>query len=95
MTQHPEVLAKLRQEIMNMVGPTQRPTFEAIKDMKYLRAIINGTLFERNGTRELIRHPETLRLLPPVPFNLKEAVESRVWVDPKSGDRFYIPAGVG
>lgn len=39
---HPRVLARLREEIMTKVGPADRPTYEDIRDMKYLRAVING-----------------------------------------------------
>ncbi|KAG8855030.1 hypothetical protein FRB96_007225 [Tulasnella sp. 330] len=73
---HPPVLARLRAEIMEVIGPTERPGFEQIKDMKYLRAVIN----------------ESLRLLPPVPFDLKTSVNSTTLVDPKTGVRHYVPA---
>jgi hypothetical protein len=38
----PEVTARLREEIMTFVGPSDRPTYDNIKQMKYLRAVING-----------------------------------------------------
>ncbi|EAU82482.2 cytochrome P450 monooxygenase pc-3 [Coprinopsis cinerea okayama7 len=57
LSQHPDVLARLRQEILEVVGETRRPTFDDMKDMKYLRAVIN----------------ETLRLYPAVPFNVRFA----------------------
>ncbi|KAG9036399.1 hypothetical protein FRB95_008940 [Tulasnella sp. JGI-2019a] len=38
---HPQVLARLRKEVMDVIGPIERPDFEQIKDMKYLRAVIN------------------------------------------------------
>ena len=44
LSQHPEALAKLRNEILNRVGPSRRPDYDDLKDMKYLRAVINGTL---------------------------------------------------
>ncbi|KAJ3521221.1 hypothetical protein NMY22_g12406 [Coprinellus aureogranulatus] len=44
LSQHPEVLRKLREEILEKVGETRRPTFTDMKDMKYLRAVINETL---------------------------------------------------
>lgn len=42
LSQHPEVLKKLRQEILDRVGPHNRPTYDNFRDMKYLRAVING-----------------------------------------------------
>ena len=33
---------RLRQEVLEHVGPTRRPTFDDIRDMKYLRAVLNG-----------------------------------------------------
>jgi hypothetical protein len=38
------VLARLREEILSKVGPSARPTYDNIRDMKYLRAFINGKL---------------------------------------------------
>lgn len=42
LTQHPDVLRRLRQEILDVVGPTKQPTYDDIRGMKYLRAVING-----------------------------------------------------
>ena len=33
---------RLRQEVLAHVGPTRRPTSDDIRDMKYLRAVLNG-----------------------------------------------------
>ncbi|KAG5339747.1 hypothetical protein C0989_003864 [Termitomyces sp. Mn162] len=41
---YPTVHARLREEVLDQVGPTKRPDFDDIKDMKYLRAVINETL---------------------------------------------------
>ncbi|KDQ58030.1 hypothetical protein JAAARDRAFT_34843 [Jaapia argillacea MUCL 33604] len=57
MALHPEVTQKLRAEVLQHCGPTQAPTYEAIKSLRYMRAVIN----------------ETLRLFPPVPLNVRES----------------------
>lgn len=51
---HPEVVRKLRGEILDKVGPSRPPTYEDLKSMPYLQHVMN----------------ETLRLYPPVPFNV-------------------------
>ena len=50
LAEHPDVMQRLRAEVLSMVGRTRRPTYEDIRNMKFLRAVIN----------------ETLRLHPPV-----------------------------
>ena len=50
LAEHPAVLERLRREVLDVVGPTHRPTYEHIREMKYMRAFIN----------------EVLRLYPPV-----------------------------
>jgi hypothetical protein len=42
LAEHPEISDRLRQEILGKVGPTNRPSYDDIRDMKYLRAFING-----------------------------------------------------
>ncbi|KAH8832425.1 cytochrome P450 monooxygenase pc-1 [Flagelloscypha sp. PMI_526] len=78
LAKYPNVMQRLRDEVMDKVGPTSRPTFDVIKDMPYLRAVLN----------------ETLRLFPVVPFNVRSAVEARVWPSPDPTEKpIYIPAG--
>ncbi|KAG8734304.1 hypothetical protein FRC12_018563, partial [Ceratobasidium sp. 428] len=60
---NPEVLAKLRAEVLARVGPTNYPTSDDFREMKYLRAVIN----------------ETLRLFPAVPLNERTSVKSTVF----------------
>lgn len=56
---HPEVVAKLRAEIMETVGDERTPTYADLKGMKYLQNVMN----------------ETLRLYPVVPFNVRMALK--------------------
>ncbi|KAJ7573580.1 cytochrome P450 [Mycena floridula] len=44
LSQRPDILARLRKEVFEQVGSTRRPTYDDIRDMKYLRAFINETL---------------------------------------------------
>ncbi|RYP14235.1 hypothetical protein DL765_006515 [Monosporascus sp. GIB2] len=56
---HPEVVQKLRNEVINQVGPNRTPTYRDLKDMRYLQNVMN----------------ETLRLYPAVPFNVRRALK--------------------
>ena len=51
---HPEIVRKLRKEILDKVGPSRPPTYEDLKSMPYLQHVMN----------------ETLRLYPSVPYNV-------------------------
>lgn len=42
LAENPHVLETLRTEILTKIGPGRRPTFDDFRDMKYLRAFING-----------------------------------------------------
>ncbi|KAK2057795.1 cytochrome P450 [Colletotrichum caudatum] len=56
---HPEVVTKLRAEIIEHVGLDRAPTYTDLKNMKYLQNVMN----------------ETLRLYPAVPFNVRLALK--------------------
>lgn len=55
----PSIFAKLRQEIIETVGLDDKPTYQHLKDMKYLQHVVN----------------ETLRLYPIVPYNVRVALK--------------------
>ncbi|KAJ7053504.1 cytochrome P450 [Mycena amicta] len=74
---YPAICQRLRAEVIAHVGPARRPTYDDIKDMKYLRAVIN----------------EALRLYPPVPFNVRDSIEATTWPSPDPNEKpIYIPA---
>ncbi|KAF8554979.1 cytochrome P450 [Imleria badia] len=75
LSQHPNVLHKLREEILSVVGSSRNPTRENLREMKYLKAVIN----------------ETLRLYPPVPFNSRTSVAPVVFPATKGGQPIYVP----
>ncbi|KAI1802482.1 glycoside hydrolase family 20 protein [Daldinia bambusicola] len=58
LARHPEIVHKMRQEIIDQVGLDRTPTYADLKSMKYLQNVIN----------------ETLRLYPAVPFNVRHAL---------------------
>ncbi|KAH8799628.1 cytochrome P450 [Flagelloscypha sp. PMI_526] len=78
LAQRPDIVVRLREEILDKVGPSREPTIEDFRDMKYLRAVCN----------------ETLRLYPVVPFNLKQTLGPQIlpnMSDPKAKP-WYFPA---
>lgn len=58
LSKSPQTVAKLRDEIITTVGLENTPTYQHLKDMKYLQHILN----------------EILRLYPVVPFNVRLAL---------------------
>ncbi|KAK0479858.1 cytochrome P450 [Armillaria luteobubalina] len=77
LSMYPETCARLRQEILARVGPNRMPTFEDIKEMKFLRAVIN----------------ETLRLYPVVPFDVRDSINATTFPSTDPSEKpFYIPA---
>ncbi|KAI0638092.1 cytochrome P450 monooxygenase pc-3 [Trametes polyzona] len=79
MALYPHVFQRLRAEVLEKVGPTQMPTFDDVRNMKYLRAVIN----------------ETLRLYPIVPFNIRVAIRDTTLPNPTdpNGPRIFVPKG--
>ncbi|KAJ7159959.1 cytochrome P450 monooxygenase CYP63 [Mycena crocata] len=81
---YPEVAKKLREEVLEHCGLHGAPTYENIKNMKYMRAVIN----------------EVLRLYPPVPLNVRESRAEACTLPPSDGSYhsddsrpFYMPGG--
>jgi cytochrome P450 len=56
---YPEIVRKLRNEVLATVGPTRMPSYDDLKNMTYLTHTLN----------------ETLRLYPAVPYNVRAALE--------------------
>ncbi|KAI6040651.1 cytochrome P450 [Pisolithus marmoratus] len=75
LSQHPDILKRLRAEVLSKVGSSRRPTYDDVREMKYMRAVIN----------------ETLRLYPPVPFNFRTNTEAVIWSGVNGGPPIYIP----
>ncbi|KAG2105766.1 cytochrome P450 [Suillus discolor] len=76
---HPEILSRLREEIISKVGLTRMPTYGDIKEMKYIQAVLN----------------ETMRLFPALPFDVREAVHDTTWTSPEPGKKpLFVPGGV-
>ncbi|KAG8903345.1 hypothetical protein FRB99_003407 [Tulasnella sp. 403] len=76
LSQHPEVFNTLREEVLSTVGSTEHPDHQQIKQMKYLRAVLN----------------ETLRLFPPVPVDARTSCKEAIIPSPQSrGGGVYVP----
>lgn len=58
LARNPDMVAKLRAEILQTVGRDRTPSYEHLKNMPYLKAVLN----------------ETLRIYPVVPFNVRFAL---------------------
>jgi cytochrome P450 len=78
-SRHPDVLSRLRREISEYVGDGQ-PEYQHLKDMKYLKAVIN----------------EIQRLYPIVPVNARQAIENTTLPHgggPSETSPIFIPKG--
>ncbi|GAB7349248.1 hypothetical protein MBLNU459_g8405t2 [Dothideomycetes sp. NU459] len=78
LSKRPDIWAKLREEVDSLGG--QPPSYEQLKEFKYLRAILN----------------ESLRLYPVVPVNTREALEDTVLPlggGPDGTSPVFVPKG--
>ena len=69
LSEHPDIEKRLRQEIYDKVGRTERPRYDQMREMKYMRAFINGMYLQFCIDRNLlltVSMAEVLRLYPPV-----------------------------
>ena len=69
LSEHPNIEKRLRQEIYDKVGRTGRPTYDQMREMRYMRAFLNGIYSQFCIDRNLLLTffmAEVLRLYPPV-----------------------------
>ncbi|KAF8164774.1 cytochrome P450 monooxygenase pc-2 [Crassisporium funariophilum] len=75
--EHPDIEKRLRNEVFKLVGPRGRPTYDHMREMKFMRAFIN----------------EVLRLYPSVPFDARISTKAVVWPSKSPNSKpIYIPA---
>ncbi|KAJ2932579.1 hypothetical protein H1R20_g4532, partial [Candolleomyces eurysporus] len=46
LAEHPDTLSRLREEILTSIGPDRKPTYADLREMKYLRAVLNALEFD-------------------------------------------------
>lgn len=44
LAEHPGIEKRLREEIFAKVGPTEAPKYEQMREMRYVKAFLNGAL---------------------------------------------------
>lgn len=95
LSKHPEVCKRLRQEILEHVGESRRPTFDDLKDMKYLRAVINETIRLYPAVYVMLAiHPTRNRTNHEMlsPFNVRTTSKEVVLPGKYGKEPFYLPA---
>lgn len=87
LSEHRDVEQRLRQEIYDKVGQTGRPTYDQMREMKYMRAFLNGMCLKLRIEWNLLLTTsytiEVLRLYPPVLvfFSLPFSLWNLIYVD--------------
>jgi len=72
---HPAVFKTLREEVIKVCGPDGQPTYESVRELKYMRAVLN----------------EVLRLFPPVPVNARSSLTHAAVLPPSPFSRPNAP----
>lgn len=54
LSMYPRILQRLRAEILEKVGTANRPTYDHIREMKYLRAVLNGEQGRRQSSPDYL-----------------------------------------
>jgi hypothetical protein len=60
LAEHPKVLERLRKEILETVGESDRPSYDDVKDMKYMRAVINGKFLPSPSSQHTLKISQKL-----------------------------------
>ena len=68
---HPDVLVRLRKEVLDTLGPSGKVSPKSLKEMKYLRAVLNGKpSVTTQRLSMLIFHRDTEAVSRPVRINI-------------------------
>ncbi|KAK2595470.1 hypothetical protein QQS21_006810 [Conoideocrella luteorostrata] len=76
LSNYPEVWQKLRNQVLEHVGPTRTPSYDDLKSLTYLTHTIN----------------ETLRLYPAVPYNIRGCIEDSTLPTPEGQPEIAVSA---
>ena len=97
LVRHPSVLSRLREEVSSNIGTEQTLTRNLIQKLPYLRCILNESMWpnlpplllsNEVSSRTILTTDNlyqllALRLYPPVPVNLRTALNTTIW--PRGG----------
>ncbi|KAJ7502610.1 cytochrome P450 monooxygenase CYP63 [Mycena galericulata] len=72
---YPAVCSRLRDEVLAVLGLDESPTYDTLRTMKYLRAVLN----------------ETLRLFPSAPLIARSSLSTPLVIPSSKGQSFYLP----
>ena len=67
LARHPEILAKLRDEIIQHVGLERAPTYQDLKSMKFLNVRLSSLALSHNMIMLMLRTEHNQRNPPPLP----------------------------